>query len=166
MVAKGAAIIDGREKQRLALEEALCLLPLKKVKGPGLPYETLIPAMARELLRLKGNQGRKTFPPKDGLRRVEKEANRLVKVLNKLHPNAIEALDGHALSLGALKIVLKQLEFAAVTVEVNGGRGAPRKVEAQKIKDFLAECFESLTGGSGTDKSKRFVTLLGRLYGT
>jgi hypothetical protein len=130
----------------------------------GVPYEYLIPGIARELMLMIPYQRPKTLPPilppKEALRKLAQSAGRTIKVLDGLPEDALAALNYRPGALRTLHIQLRILHAAAKEAKVETRRSPPTKPQARKIARVVAQHYSRLTGKEPTVPAKD-----GKAYG-
>jgi hypothetical protein len=144
-----------------ALETAFRKLQLpRSIEGvKGIPYETLIPGIPRQLMLMAPWQCRRNIlSPKQALRQLDDTSARLVDLMDRLPPIVVEALNFRQRALSDLKTKLRILNCAAKSTKVPPSRGAPRKIQARKVAVAVAQHYYGLTSKKPTvpkDKNER-----------
>jgi len=135
--------------QQRALEEAFEKLTPGNRCSTGIPYETLIPSIARELLITK-LVDRKKDPAQQSLKNLRSAGPRLEKVLDQLSPEVLNALSFMEPDIKVLQKKLRLLNAAAGNIEVRGKRGASEKVHPYKITQTVGWHYLCITGRDPT----------------
>lgn len=135
-----------RETKLAALEAAFRKLPIKKGKAAGIPYESLIPGIARQLMLMVPILRPKVASEKRGLRNLAQSTGRTVKALDDLSSAALAALNYQPAALRELKTKLRILHAATETVEFTARNGQPKKIQPKKIARIVAQHYYRLTG--------------------
>jgi hypothetical protein len=135
--------------QQQELEDAFRKLPPGVRRSTGIPYETSIPGIARELLISKCRDEKKD-PAQQSLKNLRRASARLVKVLDELSPEVLNALSFMEPKIKALQKELRLLKAAAGKTEVRGKRGASEKVHPYKIAQTVGWHYFCLTGRDPT----------------
>jgi hypothetical protein len=177
---------ETKETKQSELEDAFRKLLPNNGNSKAIPYETVIHGIARELLtmvppkilsddelktltaamRSLGISGeaprgiQKKDAPKKSLVNLRNASARLVKVLDQLSPDVLDALTSDSEDKGALKIerralarlhsTLRILNLVANNTEVRGKRSAPEKIQPYKITKTVAVHYFCLTGKDPT----------------
>jgi hypothetical protein len=117
----------------------------------GIPYEFLIPGIAKTLLLMVPNAAqKKALPPRKALHSLTRLLTQTHDVLERLPPPVLDALNYRPEALFKLKRDLKILLAAAKTAEVKTRRSPPRKLQEQKIAQIVAQHYFALTGKKPT----------------
>jgi hypothetical protein len=133
------------------LKAAFRKLPITAAYPDKIPYESVLPGICRELVRLSATPPR--GKPAKELAELKKHAEKLLNAIVELHKPALDAAvvpDGLTMRLGVL---IAQIDEAKL-----GGR--PRKDQAWEITKMTAETFYRLTGGAAHPNTKD-----GKAYG-
>ena len=133
------------------LEAAFRKLPITTACSDTIPYESVLPVICRELVRLSATPPR--GKPAVELAGLKKHAEKLLKAIVELHKPALAAAvlpDGLTMRLGVL---IARID--AINLD-----GRPRKDQASKITEMTADAFYRLTGDAAHTN-----TNVGKVYG-
>jgi hypothetical protein len=134
--------------------------PSEGTERKAIPYETLIPGIARQLAHMRptdrknphGAIASRTTTAKE-LAAVRKNATALLRTLETLHKPAIEALGYlHPWPKGPrgletqLRILIAASSAEPSDLPANAGKGVPVKYQARKVARTLAQHYLGLTG--------------------
>ena len=158
------AVSGGTGKSWLEMEAAIeaAFRKLERVpnddSGPGIPCETLIPGMGRQIAHMKPID--RTDPhqalstPEEAARQlalVAKRARSLLASVEALNKPAIDALNYRQPWPGGFETYLRILSLKAETAEIpelplGAGLGRPTKPQHLQIVKVVAEQYLALTG--------------------
>jgi hypothetical protein len=156
------------EAKCAALEDAFRKLSIRRGKARiGIPYESVLPGIPRQLMLMAPISRPKAKSSKKGLCNLEQLTARTVKVLDGLSQDALDSLNYRQTALTELKTKLRMLHVAAKAVDFKARLGQPKKVQPRKIACVVAQHYFSLTGERPTvrvkDGEKAYGPFLGLL---
>jgi hypothetical protein len=101
------------------LEDAFRKLRIRRgAAAQGIPYELLIPGIARQLMLMAPNPRSKALPPKKALRSLTRSVGQTIEALDRFPESALDALNYKQAALRKLVTNLRILHFAVKTAEV------------------------------------------------
>jgi hypothetical protein len=155
------------EEKSAALEKLFRDLPICTT-ATGIPYESLIPGVPRQLLLMRPglSRSRSKIGAKKGLHILAQSAHRAVAALDSLSQSALAALSYQPAALQRLKTDLRILAAAAREGKVRKA-GRPKQdgpSQATKIARAVAQHYCGLTNKAPTAHDQRFVELLSAVY--
>jgi hypothetical protein len=101
---------------------------------------------AKQLMRALSTRYAKPSPDKRGLRNLATSLGKALKEFEQLSDNALDALNYKPAALKRFQTDLRALYFNAMIAKPLPRRGAPEKIQAQKIARFVAKIYFDLTG--------------------
>jgi hypothetical protein len=140
------------DEKRLALEVLLRKCAIKQSEPErGIPYEWLIPGLARELLLMAPVPRGETLSTKEVKQNLANLAKSTKCVINLLEgllgsQKAVVALKWSRIRVAILKNELLGLHAAAAEARVASARGQPKKTQPKKIAKFVAQQYYRLSG--------------------
>jgi hypothetical protein len=129
----------------------------------GIPYSSLIPGIARELLLMAPVPRRKKIAAKKGLQVLTERTSRTLETLDSLSEDGLAALNIQAGALKDLKTKLRILHCVANNAVVERHLSPPRKIQAEKIAWRIGEHYCAITGKEAPTVPTRPMD--GRPYG-
>lgn len=147
------------ERTLVALEAAFRKLAIRRSEAAdGIPYETLIPAIARQLMLIRPNPGIHlpqavtTKTAKRELRDLARKIEKTIKALRDLSPTARAAVNFQEAALRtmttSLRILLASTESEVPESSAVGGR--PKHMSVRKISEAVGQHYHALTGERAT----------------
>lgn len=142
---------EAANRQCAALEDAFRCLPIKRFDAAaGIPYESEIPGMGRQLILMKHVPRPMNRSVKKDIRSLVSYVGRTLTLLERLPNSATGVLNYQDGSLTQLKSSLRVLWTAAQLHTDNGRPGAREKLRARKIACIVAWHYYGLTGRKPT----------------
>jgi hypothetical protein len=152
------------EEKCAALLRAFQRLPIADppLGSIGIAYRHILGDIPRQLMLMRPTPERKILQDKKALYDLAQLSGRTIKIMSGLSDNARSALNLKPEALKRFEFTLRILNANAKVAKSASRRGAPKKTQAKRISDVVAQHFCGLTGRKAP--AKPFPKLLATVF--